>query len=272
MGRIGRGWQLTKLSFGVIRKNKKLLLFPVISGLAIIILGASFAIPIFLIGASDPNIIWIPMLILGLIFYFTFFIVATFFEVALIGCAMMSLDGGRPTLGYGIGFAAGRFKYIVEWALVAATVGLILRALEERLGFIGKIVIGIAGIAWAIATYFVVPVLAFEKLSPFKAMKRSGSILKCSWGEALAGNLGMGLIFVALAFLGIPFLIIAAIIGGVDGIIVCFLILIVYWVFLGVLASTAQGVLVTALYRYATTGKTSSEIPEQVLANPWRGC
>jgi Family of unknown function (DUF6159) len=274
VGKISRGWQLTKLSFGVIRKDKEILLFPVISGLVLIAIAASFIVPWFLTtdfsgGSSDISLVFY---IFWIIFYFISFTISTFFTVAMMGCAMMRLDGGDPTFSYGLRFAAERFKYIVEWALVAATVGLILRAIEQRSGLIGKIIIGIIGLAWSIATYFVLPVLAFEKLTPFKAMKRSASVLKSSWGEALFSNLGIGLIFFLLALVGIVVMVlgiylivtVSVIIG-----IIMIIIAVLYWVFLAVLSSAVHAVLMTALYRFATTGKTSMEFPAPVLQNPW---
>lgn len=271
MGKIGQGWQLTKLSFGVIRKDKRLLLFPIISSASIILILVSFMLPVFLIGTSNPDLVWIPLLIFGFAFYFVLFFVATFFKVALMGCAMKRLEGEVATIGYGIGFASGRIKYIAKWSLLAATVGLIFRALEDKFGFVGRIVMGLIGIAWATATYFVVPVLAFEKLAPFDAMRRSARLIKDSIGETVVSNLSMAIVFIWLAAIGIPALFIAAIIGGADGVVIGVLILLVYWVFLGVLASTAQGVLVAALYRYATTGKMAAEVPAQILEGPWRG-
>jgi hypothetical protein len=274
MGKISRGWQLTKLSFGVIRKDKEILLFPVISGLMLIAIAASFFIPWFLAtdfsgGTSSIDIVFY---IFWAIYYFIAFTISTFFNVAMMGCAMMRLEGGDPTFSYGLRFAADRFKYIVEWALVAATVGLILRAIEQRSGLIGKIIIGIVGIAWSIATYFVLPVLAFEKLTPFKAMKRSASVLKSSWGEALFSNLGIGVIFallalvgVAVMFLGIYLMVATSIVAGIAVIVIAVL----YWIFLAILSSAVQAVLMTALYRFATTGKTSAEFPAPVLQNPW---
>jgi len=274
MGKISRGWQLTKLSFGVIRKDKEILLFPVISGLMLIAIAASFFIPWFL--ATDfsggTSSISISFYIFWAIFYFISFTISTFFTVAMMGCAMMRLEGGDPTFSYGMRFAADRIKYIVEWALVAATVGLILRAIEQRSGLIGKIIIGIIGIAWTIATYFVLPVLAFEKLTPFKAMKRSASVLKASWGEALFSNLGIGLIFFLLALVGVVvmflgiYLIVAT--SVLVGIVLC-VIAVLYWIFLAILSSAVSAVLMTALYRFATTGKTSMEFPAPVLQNPW---
>lgn len=273
MGRISRGWQLTKLSFSVIRKDKELLLFPLISSIITILLAISFFLPFMLSsdwgeGASAEEA-ELTLLLLLIPFYIIAYFIAIFFNVAIVACAMKRLDGGDPTFSYGIGFAKSRLKYIFQWAIFAAIVGLILRAIQQRVGAVGKILVALAGLAWSIATYFVIPVIAFEEMTPLNAIKRSAGILRKSWGEALISNLGMGLIFFAFALLGFLFMIIGFAIGGAMGLVVGVIIALIYWVFIALLATTAQNVLMAALYRFATTGKTSMEFPTHVLENPW---
>jgi hypothetical protein len=267
MGRLSRGWALTKLSFNVIGKDKEILLFPIISGIALIIMAASFFGTYFFAFGMENNVYLFAGFFIA--FYFLAAFVVVFFNVALVSCAMLRLDGGDPTFSYGIKMARGRLKYIVEWALLSATVGLVLQAISSRSGAIGKIVIGLVGFAWSVATYFVVPIIAFEQLSPFKAIKRSATVLKGSWGEALISNLGIGLIFFALALIGLVPLLIGFLIGGSVAIIAGVVIAVVYWLCIAVLASAVSGVLLTALYRYGTTGKLSEYYSEQVLKNPW---
>ncbi|MEM4263041.1 MAG: DUF6159 family protein [Thermoplasmata archaeon] len=270
MGRFSRGLQLIKLSFGVIKKDKEILLFPVISGIAIIAIALSFIVPFIFFGAfSSTGELDIVFAVFWVAFYFVSFFITIFFNVAIVGCALMRLDGGDPTFGYGIKYALERVRYILLWTLVAATIGLILRAISERSGLIGKIVIGFIGLAWSIATYFVIPVIAAEKLTPFQALKRSVSILRSSWGEALVSNLGIGLIFGLLALLGVLIVILGFAVGGIIGGIICLMIAVIYWVFLAVLQTAVSGVLMAALYRFATTGKTSEDFPAHVLSNPW---
>jgi hypothetical protein len=271
MGRFGRSWQLTKMSFSVIRKDKEILLFPIISGVvSIIILASFFGVWFFFKGFDLANLQPdLALYILLVLFYFISYFVVIFFNVALVACAMKRMEGGDPNVSYGLHFAASRLKVIVQWALLAATVGLILRTIGQRAGVIGKIIVGLIGAAWSIVTYFVVPVIAFEGLGPFKAIKRSGSLLRQTWGEALLSNLGLGLIFVALALIGLVPLVLVALTQSVVLIIMMVVILAVYWLILAVLASAATTVLNAALYRYATKGAISSEFPEQAIRNPW---
>ena len=272
MGRIGRGWQLAKMSLRVIRKDKELLLFPLISGLITIVILASFFIGAVItvgfdgiFGGSSQWVLWLFLVL----FYFVSFFIAIFFNAAIIGCAMIRLNGGNPNLSDGFRIARENLRQIILWAIFAATVAMVIRAIQQRVGFLGKLLLGGLGVAFTIATYFVVPVFIYEKLGPWKALKRSVAILKGTWGEALVGNLGLGVIFFLLGLLGILPIIGGAVIGGIWGLVAGAVIAIVYWLILGLVASAAQSVLVAALYRYATTGKTSEEFAELSFQNPW---
>jgi hypothetical protein len=141
----------------------------------------------------------------GFAWYFANYFVIVFFNCALVSCALESFRGGEVTLGGGLRAAGKRLPHIVAWALLAASVGMVLRAIEERVALVGKIVIALIGVAWTLATYFVVPVLVFEDLGPLDAAKRSAAILKKTWGETIVGNAGIGLVtfFVTLAALAV---------------------------------------------------------------------
>ena len=256
---------MTKMSLRVIRKDKEILVFPVLSGIFTILILGSFVGGIFLTngldGLENSANDWV-FYVFFFLYYLVSFFIATFFNAAIIGCATIRMDGGDPKVSDGLRIAGQNIGRIFAWALVAATVGLAIRALQQRAGLIGKIILGAIGVAWTIVTYFVVPVLIFEKLGPWGAVKRSASILKNTWGEALVGNLGMGAIFFLLALPGV-FAFVIGIYGlitwGVGIGIAIIALAIVYFVILSIINSAARTVLVAALYRYATTGKVSEE-------------
>jgi hypothetical protein len=272
MGRIGRGWKLAKMSLGVIRKDKEILIFPVLSGLVTIVILASFFVGVFFSvgfdGLANGQSSWFFYAFLA-VFYFVSFFVSIFFNACVIGCATIRLNGGDPTVKDGFRIAMDNIGRIAVWALFAATVGLIIRAIQERIGFIGKLIMSAIGVAWTVVTYFVVPVLIYEKLGPWGSVKRSASILKKTWGEALVGNLGLGLIFFLFGALGIIPIILGALVGGLVGAIAGLVVAIVYWLIIAVIASAAESVLVAALYRYATTGKVSEDFEASVFTQPW---
>lgn len=272
MGKIRRGWQLAKMSLSVVRKDKEILLFPLLSGIiTLVILGSFFFGMIGFYGLTgitdDANSA--VFYVFFAVFYFVSFFVAVFFNACVVGSATIRMNGGNPTFSDGIKAATGSLKQILLWALFAATVGLILRAIQQRVGILGKVIVGLLGMGFAVASYFVVPVLVYEKLGPWSALKRSVSILKGTWGEAIVGNFGLGAVFVLFGLLGFIPIVVGILIGSFWPIIAGVVVAVVYWLILGLIASAATSVLLAALYRYAMTGKTSEEFGDMSFTNPW---
>jgi hypothetical protein len=277
--RMGRGWTLTKTSFRIIREEKQLLLLPVISGITLVLVVISFVaglMGLVLWGnlfnvAGTAGVVLVA--VLGFLFYVVVYFIGIYFNAALIHCATIKLQGGKPTLGDGFQAANQAIGKLFAWAAVAATVGMIISAIQSRGGIIGKIVGTIAGVAWSIAIFFAVPVILYEKLSPFKAVRRSVEIMRKTWGEALGGTFGMGIIFALLALAGIVPFIAGFMLWASTGniwIVVAFIIAtVVYWMALAIFFSAAQGVLLAALYRYAVTGAVSPGFAAAVYTNPW---
>ena len=204
--RLSRSWGLVKASATVLRQDKELMLFPLISLAALAVVVACFALPVIGLGALDglsgaggksPAVY-----VVAFLFYFSQYFVIFFFNVALVGAAMIRLDGGNPTLGDGIRVATSKIVSIAGYALIAATVGMVLRAIQERVGFVGKIIVGLLGIGWTVATYLVVPVLAARDVGPIDAVKESAALLKKTWGENVIGQVGLSAAFVFI-FMGV---------------------------------------------------------------------
>lgn len=206
--RLSNGWELGMTSLKIIRDNPKLLLFPVMSTASLIMVCLSFFggagllwgfnIDSLAENALGETVAYIFLFAFYLINYF----VIVFFNVGLVFAARRIFNGEDVTLSEAINFSSSRLGSILQWAVMAATVGILLNMLQERMGALGKIVGGILGIVWSIATFFVVPVIAFEDLTPFDAVKRSGQIIREKWGESLAANFGFG-IFIFLGYIGI---------------------------------------------------------------------
>jgi len=261
MGKIKRGWALSKQSWAVVKSDKSLLAFPIISVFAAIITmiiffggGAGIAV------AVDSPWAALPLVVIGA---YLLTVVGVFASVALASCATEALEGRQTTVGQGIGAARGRIKLILAWAAVALFVGLLISAIQSALqqvagGVASAIVGGLAGFAWAVATFFVIPIIALDGLGPKEALKTSAHVVKERWGEGGVGSSAIGLItfFVAILpaivvmFLGYFVLGSSAIGGGV---------LIAIGVFGFVIAllfqTTIMAVFRVALYRYATEGE-----------------
>jgi hypothetical protein len=256
--RISRSWELAKASAAVLRSDKELLLFPVISSIAALIVAATFIIPIIGLNIFEGGEMGPLGLIVGFAFYVCQYFVIFFFNTALVGAAMIRLEGGDPTVADGLNIAKSKIGVILGYAAIAATVGIILKALEERAGFIGQIVIAMIGVVWTLATSLVVPVLVAQNVGPIEAVKESALLLKKTWGENILGNGGIGLVFglISVAVIGV---FIVLVMGGAAvspylaiGLAVIGLLALL---FLGVIQAALSGIYSAALYRYAVDGQ-----------------
>ena len=275
--RISNSWQLVKASAAVLRADKELVVFPIISMIGVLIVTATFAIPAILTGLVE-SVTKEGGQALGAVVAFLFYVVQYcvifYANTALVGAAMIRLEGGDPTVSDGFRIASQRIGSIVGYALIAATVGMILRALSERGGLLGKIVSGLIGLAWNLATFLVVPVLVVEDVGPIDAVKRSAGLLKKTWGEQFVGNFSIGMIFfiigLLVCLLGMPIIVVAAM---ADSIIITGLVIVLFvlvLVTLGLLNATLSGIYSAAVYRYAMAGDTSGYFDEELVQNAFR--
>ena len=280
MGKFSRSWELAKQSFAIIRSDKQLMLFPVISAVACLIVTAVIAtggtlmmLPAITSAAAsgerfNPN--HSPVFLLGVFtLYVANYFVMVFFNVALVGVANSRLMGGKWTFRDGLELAWARKGTIFQWALVAATVGMILRTLEERMGLIGRLIMRLVGVAWALACYFVVPVLAFEDLSPFEAVKRSSKLFRDTWGEKVIGGFSLSLVSLVLMLPGIGLWLVAMFLGGIKGLIFGTVVMILYFIMLSVFMSAVGGVFNAALYRYACFKQVPPAFDHDLIASAW---
>ncbi len=255
-GTISRSIELIKASFSVLKEEPSLLLFPVLSGAATVLLLVSFAVPLFAAGILVNGAIpsgYVSYILLFLYYVLSYFIVI-FFNTGLITCASRRLQGNDPTFADGIGNAVSHIGSIFVWAVIAATVGLILRLIAERQGLLGQIAVVIAGAAWSLATFFVVPVLIFEDAGPLEAIGRSWNLFKKTWGENVIGQAGIGLVFFGIGFIGFLLVFLLAVMGAI-GFLVAIILAALLVIVLAIPAASMHGVFVAALYIYATTGR-----------------
>ena len=280
MGKFSRSWQLVMQSFAILRSDKQLMLFPVFSAAACFILtaiiatgGAFLMLPAraAALAAGEPfHPNQSPLFMIGMFtLYVVNYFVIVFFNVALVGVANSRLMGGTWTFRDGLDLAWERKGTILQWALVAATVGVILRTLEERLGLIGRIIMRFVGIAWALACYFVVPVLAFEDLTPIEAVKCSAKLFRDTWGEKVIGGFSLSLVSLVLMLPGIGLVIAAAMLGGATGLLIGLALMILYFLMLSVFMSAVGGIFNAALYRYACFKQVAPAFSQDLIASAW---
>jgi len=280
-GRLAASWELVKQSWGVLRSDKQLIVFPLVSGIACVLVTVVFLAPMLLAGVVDAAVAGrqnarILSAVVAFAFYVVQYFVIFFANTALVGAALRKLGGQSATVGDGFRIAAARTGTILGYALIAATVGMILRWLRDQargsnnpLGVIGQIGVGLLGVAWNIATFLVVPVLVVENVGPIEAIKRSAALLKRTWGEQIVGNFGIGLVFGLLMFLAMLLgagLIVGAAATGVLALIVVAVALVAAALLaLALIGSTLGGIYRAAVYRYAATGQVSSGFGPQLV-------
>lgn len=276
--KLSRSFALLRASLAVLRADKELLVFPLCSAIASLLVVASFALPLFASGALErldagesPGV---GTAIIAFLFYLTQYFVIFFFNSALVGAAMIRLNGGDPTVSDGFRIAFSRVGAILGYAAIAATVGLILRMIEERAGFIGRWIAGLLGIAFTVATFLTVPILVSRGIGPIDAVKESAVLLKKTWGENVAGNVGLGLAFMLAYFLAIAGMFVLFYLVGASGsatlIGAVIAISVVAFIALALMHSALQGIYSAALYRYASEGTVGGPFADDLLQSAFR--
>ena len=261
--RFSRSWGLIKASAGVLAKDKELLVFPLLSAVCTLIVAAAFVLPAFGMGALDglreggmsPT-----AYVFAFLFYLVQYFVIFFFNSALVGAAMIRLDGGDPTVRDGLRIAGGKVVPILGYAAIAATVGVLLQALKGRDNNVLVRLVGSGlGVAWTLATFLVVPVLVSREVGPVDALKESVGLLRRTWGENAIGHVGIGAAFGLLTFGAVVFAVALvafaaqasvalAVAMGVLGVLGVLL--------LGIYQAALTGIYSAVLYRYAVSHET----------------
>lgn len=265
--RLSNGWTITQSSFSILKKNKQLLIFPVLSGISMLLIMASIIVPILAAAGwemENVNINFenkaVPYLFTFLFYLINYFVVV-FFNMALIHCTKLYLQGEEASVSAGLKFSISRISVILSWAMFAATVGTILRLIQENTGWLGKLLAGILGMVWGITTFFVVPIIAYENLGPISAFKRSSQLMKEKWGESLSATFSLGLIkFVAILLIALPCGLIASYINPFAGIALGILLV---FVVLTVI-SAAETVFISLVYQNIN-GSVEAHFDQQLI-------
>ena len=276
---ISRGWALTKQSWGVLKSDRSLVIFPMLSAIFALIAVAVIWLPTAsmsgvlageAINEHDP----VYYIAAAATAYVSTFI-AVFFNVALAACAVRSLRGEDTTVGERIRAAMQRLGPILGWTLVAATIGLVLRLLQDRIPLAAKIAVWIAGAAWAVATFFVIPVLALERSGPWQSIKRSVAVVKARWGEGATGTVAIsavtGLVVVIVMVGGAACGIVLFAAGLQQLAIAVIAIAVAAVIVVSIVSSALTEIFRVAVYQYAVTGATPGAFDNALLQNAFDG-
>jgi hypothetical protein len=247
MSRFQNSIALAKSSWQILRDDKQLTMLPLLSLLTTLAVAVVVLLPIGLIArdgsggySGSKPLVWV----LGFIGAVAFSYIVVFFNAALVFAANSRFQGEHASVSEAIHAARERAHVLLPWAVVSATVSVVLRGVEQRGGIVGRIIGSIAGMAWSV-------------------VKRSAALFKGTWGENLMTNAGIGLIGL-FAIIGgaLPLMLFLAIGGPVA---ILGIGLFVLWVVTVMLvSSTLTGIFQTALYRYATGAPVPGFEPGQL--------
>jgi hypothetical protein len=256
LDRIRGGWEMTKKAWGVVRSHPGLAKLPLIGGAIAVIIFLVLGVPGAAVMSGDTTARTaggVALLTVGA--YLAWFAVI-YFNVVLLAGASQALRGDEPDLQAARRVARGRAGTIAGWALVSVIVSLVFAALGERGGVAGRIGALLGGAIWALATFLMLPVLTFEGVGTFAAMRRSKELIHDHWGEAVTGSVVIGGVSELIAWLGVLVGVSGVVVFALDGVVAVvvggLLVLVGMVVAIGgaIFAGATRGVFGVALYRY----------------------
>jgi hypothetical protein len=260
MNRLQTSWEIAKRSWAVLKSDKTLAWFPVLSALGCLAVVAVLGGLVAVAGIDDSangtalrplGYVFIAFAYLGVAF------VQTYFLAGLVAGADTRLHGVDSTVKGALGVANTKLHRLLPWAIVSATVTLVLNQLERQ-GIIGQIVATLVGMAWNLVTFLTVPILVIEDLGVGAALKRSKDLFKRTWGENVIGQGGLGLVGVLLVLPAVLLVVVGAALGTA-GLVVLGGIALVWAIVVSVVLLALSGIYRTALYWYASTGEVPGD-------------
>ena len=259
---IGRGWEMSKLSMSVVRKDPELMVYMILAGVMSLACLIGMSMPQFLEmdWAVNPDGSFTPAyLMFSFVGYMVLSIVVVFWNCAIIANANIRLTGGDPKFADGVNAALKRLPIIIVWGIIAGTVGLLLKFLEgvarssdhPAAAALATVIHIIGGLAWWLMTFFMIPHLILENKSIGDALKASKATFFDTWGENIVSGLGIGAIAFLFAIPIIGLTIGLTVVAGPFGLLVGAVLigLLIAW------ANAAEQVAVVALFRYAKDKK-----------------
>jgi hypothetical protein len=269
MGRIRRGWELSKKSWALLRAHPSLAKFPLYGGIAVIVCAVIVIGPGLYLIDNDKVAIGGPLAVIG---YYLLALLGYYFSVGLAAAADMVFRGQEATIGDGLAVSRERFSQIAGWAALSAFVGLILSALQNQGGILGEVLGRVLAVGWTLITFLAAPVIAFEGTGPVDTLKRSSGIFRQKWGQQITGNIAIGgAVFVFGMLPSILLVVAGVLIWASSGFIGALLVIlgVIGFAISAVISSALSGIFGVALYRYALDGSavggfTSEELESAV--------
>lgn len=276
--RISNGFALAGSTWRVLTRDKHLIVFPLVSGFLFMLVVLSFVVPMATLvdwakfeqqmqANNNKPPVWTYAVAFS--FYFCTYFVVIFCNSALVSCALLRFNGETPRVSDGFKMALARLPQIFAWALVSATVGVLLKVIENAHEKAGQFIASLLGTAWTVMTFFVVPVLVVEKVGPMAAVGRSISILRKAWGEAFVGNMGLNFIMFLLAIpvllmfaLGVFLMVKGMMVPGIALLVIAGITFLMHMA----VSAALHTILLAALYQYAQDGRVPEGFDSEVMS------
>ena len=270
MGRIRRGWALTKKSWDLLNSHRSLLHFPLYGAIATTLLAIVFLGPgLYLLDEKSTGV-GIALLVIGV---YVLSVVGFYFSGGLAAAANMIFNGQEATVSDGLAVARERFGQICGWAALSTAISVLMGLLENQGGIFGEIAARLVGMAWSLVTFLAVPVIAIEGTGALGTLKRSASIFRQKWGQQITGNIAIGGLVVLLGVLPAVVLIVAGVALWSSAAFLGALLVVVGVLALAIallISKALSGIFGVALYRYATQGEAGGGFTSEELESAVR--
>lgn len=272
-----RSWQLTKISWDILQKDKELLAFPLMSMVGVLVISAIFALPLLASGLlqslANENtdfVTYLIAIVILFIYYFAISVVVTYSNAALTGAVFMRFDGKDPTLSDGFAIANNHLGAIVTFAAMNATVGVISTLIRNAgrdsknvvVSIFANILADLMDVAWAVITFLAVPVMVREGKGALDSVKRSAALLRDTWGRQIVGSGGIGIVFGLIAFvlfllIGLPLLIVAISTNSAVLLVLAIAVIVLILSGISLVSGALNSIYRVALYHYAHDHKVA---------------
>lgn len=281
MGKFKASWRLFTQSLGLLKKDKEVMWFPVLSAISVTVVSAAFVVTLMFSGfVSEQGGEWVITNEVGFysllfVLYVVVYFLVTFFRIGLTAIVFERINGGDIGFKTGFARAAAISGKIFVWSLLAGTVGVVLQFLSNRSKGLGKIVAWLLGAAWNIVTMFIAPTLLLDNVSVWGSVKNSAAVFKQTWGETIIMNVSLYAIsqlvfifYVVIYVLGLAVLFSAG--AGVITLIIATAVLLVAVVLTSIVFTSLTEIFKVALYSYARFGIIAEDFSPELIVGAIR--
>ena len=267
LDRVGQGWELARVSLRVVRRRLRIILFPVMGMLALVVLLGTFVGgTVVLLGVTLEELpaVFAAAIVLDLGLNILLYFLLVLVNAAIAVFALELFDGQTPRVFESVRRTLHGGRALFMWALIAAMVSTAIHVVQILVPAL-NIAAAVAGFLWTFFVPLVAPIVLFEGLGPFRAMRRSTAIRRGTWVEGVSGLVSVYVMFILLGLLAVVPPLVGYLVGGTIGLAIGLIPSVLYLVPLFFAGTTTKSVLVAVVYRYGTTGEVPAEFRGKIF-------